>query len=469
MGDFKLESHIEKQPNKLAQSNTNNSPIAKTETENKVTSSNSSESIQKISNLENSPYPEYMKDIVFTLSNNPRYSLDKDSMRKTADYIDSKFRELGFHKNNSSASVDFGTLKHQKFNLDKERILNPFHELPKHLIKFENLFHEVIPESAENILVSFGSKKADAKVVVIGGHYDTDSSAVTKAFNESKLFIREYHLKNNPGLNPEKEQYDLKRSNELLAIDPKLREALKENIEQNLKAKEVYKPEIQQEINRLEDLIKLPQFNRGADDNASAVAGVLTTAKYLSSDKKLIESLAAKNIRVECVTYANEEAPYFNINGMGSQFHAKRLKESGAKAEAIIYEMLGYYSDEPNSQKYPAKFLERFYPKKGNFIGVVGNLFPGSIKLARSIKKNVEKNTSLPAEWLAFSEKLLPELGLSDHKPYWDQGIRAVMVTDTSFNRNKHYHVGGDDPEKLDYEKMAEVIKGIYAYMKESL
>ena len=75
----------------------------------------------------------------------------------------------------------------------------------------------------------------------------------------------------------------------------------------------------------------------------------------------------------------------------------------------------------------------------------------------------------MPAEWLAFSEKLLPELGLSDHKPYWDQGIRAVMVTDTSFNRNKHYHVGGDDPEKLDYEKMAEVIKGIFAYMKESL
>jgi hypothetical protein len=72
----------------------------------------------------------------------------------------------------------------------------------------------------------------------------------------------------------------------------------------------------------------------------------------------------------------------------------------------------------------------------------------------------------LPASWLAFVEKLLPPIGFSDHKSYWDQGYKAVMITDTSYNRNKNYHVGGDDPEKLDYVRMAEVPKGVMNYLK---
>jgi hypothetical protein len=40
------------------------------------------------------------------------------------------------------------------------------------------------------------------------------------------------------------------------------------------------------------------------------------------------------------------------------------------------------------------------------------------------------------------------------------------MITDTSYNRNKNYHVGGDDPEKLDYKRMAEVPKGVMNYLK---
>ena len=39
----------------------------------------------------------------------------------------------------------------------------------------------------------------------------------------------------------------------------------------------------------------------------------------------------------------------------------------------ICLETLGYYTDAPDSQKYPAPF-SWFYPSTGNFVGFVGNL-----------------------------------------------------------------------------------------------
>ena len=39
----------------------------------------------------------------------------------------------------------------------------------------------------------------------------------------------------------------------------------------------------------------------------------------------------------------------------------------------ICLETLGYYTDAPDTQKYPAPF-SRFYPSTGNFVGFVGNL-----------------------------------------------------------------------------------------------
>lgn len=35
------------------------------------------------------------------------------------------------------------------------------------------------------------------------------------------------------------------------------------------------------------------------------------------------------------------------------------------------------------------------------------------------------------------------------------------MVTDTAFYRNPHYHSDSDRYETLDYESMAEVVKGL--------
>lgn len=57
----------------------------------------------------------------------------------------------------------------------------------------------------------------------------------------------------------------------------------------------------------------------------------------------------------------------------------------------------------------------------------------------------------------------VPGVDFSDHLNYWDAGIPAIMVTDTAFWRNAHYHGAGDTYDKLDYARMTQVVQGVYA------
>ena len=53
------------------------------------------------------------------------------------------------------------------------------------------------------------------------------------------------------------------------------------------------------------------------------------------------------------------------------------------------------------------------------------------------------------------------EIRFSDNSSFWDQGYPALMLTDTSFYRNPHYHLPSDTPDTLDYEAMAQVTLGV--------
>jgi Zn-dependent M28 family amino/carboxypeptidase len=50
----------------------------------------------------------------------------------------------------------------------------------------------------------------------------------------------------------------------------------------------------------------------------------------------------------------------------------------------------------------------------------------------------------------------------SDHASFWEVGIPAVMITDTAFYRNPHYHAASDLPDTLDYSAFAETVRGLY-------
>jgi hypothetical protein len=194
----------------------------------------------------------------------------------------------------------------------------------------------------------------------------------------------------------------------------------------------------------------------GADDNASAVAALLELAR-LCHGRLGRDLRPARTVRF--VAFTLEESPAFFTPYQGSRVYARALRQQRVKVAGMVaLEMLGYYSDEPNSQRFPLFPLRWIYPTTGNFIGVVGNL--RSAVLARQVALAMRAGTDLPVEALA-APALVPGLGLSDHVSFWLNGYRAVMVTDTAFYRNANYHRPTGRPETLDFGRMAQCVQGL--------
>jgi aminopeptidase YwaD len=189
------------------------------------------------------------------------------------------------------------------------------------------------------------------------------------------------------------------------------------------------------------------QGTPGADDNASGVAVLLEAARLLSR--------ARLRSQVLFCAFNLEE-----LNMIGSSYLAKKLKSAGAKVHAMIsLEMVGYTDLNPGSQKYPFG-LKAFYPERGDFIGVIGNW--NSASLLRTVARQMRQVQGLPVETLSVPGNggLIPAVRLSDHSPFWDAGYPALMITDTSFFRNPHYHGPTDTLETLNLDFMAKVCEG---------
>ncbi len=192
----------------------------------------------------------------------------------------------------------------------------------------------------------------------------------------------------------------------------------------------------------------------GADDNASAVTGLLETARILDSQKPDLD------YRIDFVAYSLEEPPFFRTKFMGSAVHARSLKEANVKVKGMIcLEMLGYYSDEEDSQEFPIGAMKLFYPSKGNFIAVIGKLGQG--KIVRKIKRNMAKISKVPV-YSINAPASMPGIDFSDHQNYWKEGYKAAMICNTAFYRNKNYHELSDTIETLDFDRMRQVVMGIY-------
>jgi Zn-dependent M28 family amino/carboxypeptidase len=192
----------------------------------------------------------------------------------------------------------------------------------------------------------------------------------------------------------------------------------------------------------------------GADDNASAVAMLLEVSR-------LLKGVPAKQT-LRLVLFANEEPPHFHTDTMGSQYHARQCRERGDRVKAMIcLEMVGYYSDAPGSQDYPmplSPIAKKLFGHRGNFITVVSNF--KSAKLLWPFRRGFKSAVKFPCVTLALPEAI-HDIRLSDHGSFWDQKYPAVMVTDTSFHRNPHYHQPSDTPDTLNYPAMAKVTIGV--------
>jgi Zn-dependent M28 family amino/carboxypeptidase len=147
---------------------------------------------------------------------------------------------------------------------------------------------------------------------------------------------------------------------------------------------------------------------------------------------------------------------------VGSGAYAQFLQRQRQSLRLMLsLEMLGYRDPTPGSQRYPAG-LEKLYPNRGDYIGLIGNwpTWGDLLKLQRDFQK-----AGIPCCWLLAGQRglILPATRLSDHSPFWDAGYPAVMVTDTAFLRNPHYHKLSDTLETLDPDFLTGVCQGLMA------
>lgn len=188
----------------------------------------------------------------------------------------------------------------------------------------------------------------------------------------------------------------------------------------------------------------------GANDNATGVAAALALARTFAGKSPV------RTVRF--VWFVNEEPPFFQTHDMGSLIYAKRCRARNERVVAMLsLETIGYYTDTQGSQHYPFPF-GLFYPSTGNFIGLISNV--ASRRLLWQVAGSFRRHSGYPSEAAAVPG-FIPGVGWSDHWSFWREGYPGVMVTDTAPFRYPYYHTAQDTPDKVNYDRMAQVVLGL--------
>lgn len=203
----------------------------------------------------------------------------------------------------------------------------------------------------------------------------------------------------------------------------------------------------------------------GADDNATGTAGVLESARVLAK--------ANFDRTVVFACWDDEENHPDGAELGGSTAYVNQAVANGDNI-LVNYdlEMIGFVSDEPDSQNVPAGF-DGIWPdqvaelmandSRGDFITIVADENVNDV--ATSLVAHADR-VGLRNLWLEMridytTSTLFNDLRRSDHAPFWDAGYSAIMITDTSEFRYNPYHCrdGVDEIGLLDHDFSTKVIQ----------
>ncbi len=192
----------------------------------------------------------------------------------------------------------------------------------------------------------------------------------------------------------------------------------------------------------------------GADDNASGVAVLLELAEALQPFQF---ERSVQFIGINLEENAREDDPESGTRG--SRTLATYARENGWVIEGVVVLESVAYAGDAVVQTAPTGIPFKV-PEVGNFIAVVGN--EDSVRLIQGFVQAIERyRIPLPYQSMAVpgAGEVLPDTRRSDHAPFWDNGYKAIMITDTTNFRNPHFHKPSDMLETLNLTFAADVCR----------
>jgi hypothetical protein len=191
-------------------------------------------------------------------------------------------------------------------------------------------------------------------------------------------------------------------------------------------------------------------FCPGADDNASGLAVMLECARVLGKSGE----------KVGFVAFNAEEDGL-----LGSRDFVERgvAELPCALGSVHVLEMVGFRRREPaGEQGLPFPWLPARF-KRPDFLGLVAKGATNRLIDAALASEAAPKLRVLGAKTWGPLHRLFPDVSRSDHFPFWNAGLSALLWTDTGNFRNPNYHCPSDTPDTLDYAFMRDVAELVCA------
>jgi len=197
----------------------------------------------------------------------------------------------------------------------------------------------------------------------------------------------------------------------------------------------------------------------GVDDNGSGVIAVLEIAKILS-----------KYTFDQSITFVT-----FDLEERGLRGSQEYVKSGATLSDTItgaaIFDMLGYFSDQPNSQKVP-EGLDQLFPDayktvsenqfRGNFLLSVANQRSADLSLLfDSCSRVVIPDLKVISLVVPGNGEIAPDFRRSDNAPFWDAGLKCLYFGDGANTRNVNYHSPGDVMGTINVTKISLFVKAM--------